>query len=84
MPDDGQNGSSRLDRIEAILEALTQDHSALAEEHLQFRQDLRQLLTAQVLLQDRVTQLVDAQKHTDESLHALINIVDGIIRKPPQ
>ena len=51
---------------------------------LQFRQDLRQLLTAQVLLQDRVSQLTEAQKHTDESLHALINIVDGIIRKPPQ
>jgi hypothetical protein len=28
-------------------------------------------------------QLTDAQRHTDERLNALVTIVDGVIRKPP-
>lgn len=83
MPDNS-NGTSRLDRIETILEALAQDHRVLVDEHMVFRQDLTQLLTAQVLLTDRMNQLTEAQRHTDERLNALITIVDGIIRRPPQ
>jgi hypothetical protein len=54
-----------------------------------------QLLTAQVVLTDRVDKLAqtldvairelkDAQKHTDERLNALITVADGIVRNRPQ
>ncbi len=42
--DNGQ-GKSRLDRLEGLMQLLIEDH-------LKFRDDLRQLLTAQVLLTD--------------------------------
>ena len=87
MPDD--NGTHRLDRIERILEAIAGDHAKLADEHLQFQQEHKQLLAAQVVLTDRLDRFIlattEAQKHTDERLNALITIVDGIIRnRPPQ
>lgn len=78
-----QNGRNRLDRIEAILLRVveTQDRMQL---------DLKQLLTAQVVLTDRVDRLAqsvadlaDAQKHTEERLNALIAVVDDIVRKRP-
>jgi hypothetical protein len=83
-----QNGASRLDRIERALELLIDDH-------VQFREEHKLLLTAQVVLTDRLdklTQRVDKLAesvdklgalgaHTDERLNALITIVDGMIRK---
>ena len=81
MPD--QNGSNRLDRIEKLIEAVVSEHIRLVEDHLAFRADLRQLLTAQVLLTDRMSQLAEGQKHTDERLNALITVVDGLVRKQP-
>ncbi len=94
MPEESQNGnnSSRLDRLEGLMELLMDDH-------LKFQQEHRQLLTAQVLLTDRVEKLADTvettvqaiaslaetQKHTDERLNALIHVVDDWIRRhPPQ
>ena len=89
MPEN--NGTSRLDRIERALELLVDDH-------IQFREEHKMLLTAQVLL-------TEAQKRTDEKLaklavtvdalavtvdevtgklNALIQVVDGIVRRPPQ
>ena len=89
MPEN--NGTSRLDRIERALELLVDDH-------VQFREEHKMLLTAQVLL-------TEAQKRTDEKLaklavtvdalavtvdevtgklNALIQVVDGIVRRPPQ
>lgn len=64
----------------------------LIEDHLKFRDDLRQLLTAQVLLTDRVDklaitvqELAESQKHTDDRLNALIHVVDDWITRgiPP-
>lgn len=95
-----QNGHdpSRLDRIEGLIEVLVNAHIDFAQEH-------RQLLTAQVVLTDRIDRLaqevdrltgrvdkiasqlsevVEAQKHTDERLNALISTVDDIVRKPPR
>jgi hypothetical protein len=58
--------------------------------HVQFREEHKHLLTAQVLLTGKMAelaeaqkQLTDAQRHTDERLNALVTIVDGVIRKPP-
>jgi hypothetical protein len=71
-----QNGGNRLDRIEASLERMQQRH-----EEMQL--DLKQLLTAQVILTDRVDRLAEAQIHTEERLNALIAVVDDIVRKRP-
>jgi predicted butyrate kinase (DUF1464 family) len=63
----------------------------LADEHVKFGDELKHLLTAQVVLTERVdknaiaiAELIEAQKHTDQRLNALITVVDGLIRTPPQ
>jgi hypothetical protein len=68
----------------------------LIEDHVRFNEDHKQLLTAQVVLTDRVDKLAitldtaikelsAAQRHTDERMNALIAVVDGIVRRlPPQ
>ena len=83
------NGQSRLDRLEGLMGLLVEDHVKFQEEH-------KLLLTAQVVLTDRVDRLAqtldtavreisEAQKHTDERLNALIAVVDDLVRKrPPQ
>jgi hypothetical protein len=96
---DATNGDnkSRLDRIEQIVELLVNDH-------VQFREEHRQLLKAQVLLYDstqrlheftqklaqtqaeaniKLSELAEAQKHTDEKLAALIDVVDSLVRRTP-
>jgi len=96
MPEN--NGTARLDRIERALELLVDDH-------IQFREEHKLLLTAQVLLTEAQTRTEEAQKRTDEKLaklavtvdalavtvdevtgklNALIQVVDGIVRRPPQ
>jgi hypothetical protein len=82
---DEQDGhaKSRLDRLEGLMELLI-------EEHMKFTQEHKQLLTAQVILTDRLDQLTvtvrelaEAQRHTDDRLNALIHIVDDWIRRTP-
>lgn len=55
------NGTGRLDRIERALELLISDHE-------QFRHDLKQLLIAQVLMQDNLEKL---QKSIEENSRQL-------------
>lgn len=83
-----ENGTARLDRMERMLEMLIADHVRFQEEHDRFQQEHRQLLTAQVVLTDRidrltitVAQLAEQQKATDERLNALISVVDDIVRR---
>ncbi len=82
MPGTHENGSgeSRLDRLEGLM-------ALLIDDHVQFREEHKLLLTAQVVLTDRLDRFIqataEAQKHTDERLNALITIVDGVIRKRP-
>jgi hypothetical protein len=76
-----------MDRLERLMEF---------QDHVQFREEHKQLLTAQVVLTDRlgrlaqtldtaVRQLTEVQRHTDDRLNALIAVVDDLIRKrPPQ
>jgi chromosome segregation ATPase len=80
---DGGAAESRLDRMEKLMELLIQDHLA-------FRDDLQQLLTAQVVLTDRVNQLAksvqelrESQKDTEDRMNALIAVVDDIVRRSP-
>jgi hypothetical protein len=84
------SGKSRLDRLENLMELLINDH-------VRFDDDLNRLLTAQVVLTDRVDklavstselavtmrELAVSQKHTDERLNALIHVVDDLIRNRP-
>lgn len=83
-----ENGASRLDRIERALELLIDDH-------VQFREEHKQLLTAQVVLTnrldkltervdqltERVDMLAELGRHTDQRLNALITIVDGLAHR---
>jgi hypothetical protein len=96
---DEQNGhgTSRLDRMEGLMQLLIDDHLKFSDEH-------NRLLTAQVVLTDRVDKLaermdqlagtmqqvaksqkevLEAQKHTDERLNVLMLTVDDLIRRPP-
>ena len=85
MPDN--NGTARLDRIERVLELLIDDH-------VQFREEHKQLLTAQVVLTDRLDRFIqataEAQKHTDEKIAELADKLNGLIGyvagipRPPQ
>jgi hypothetical protein len=77
------HGNPRMDRLEKLMDLLITDHLTFSDEH-------RKLLTAQVVLTDRVDKLAvsvqelrDAQKHTDERLNALITVVDGLVRNRP-
>jgi len=71
----------------------------LIEDHVRFSDEHKQLLTAQILLTDRVDklgvrldmtitaiqELTASQRHTDERLNALIAVVDDVVRRrPPQ
>ena len=62
-----ENGSGRLDRIEKVLELLIDDH-------VQFREEHKLLLTAQVVLTDRLDRLAQtvaqSKKDSDERLKA--------------
>ena len=69
-----------MDRVERMMEMLITDHVKFSDEH-------KQLLTAQVVLTDRMDrltttmqQLAEAQKHTDERMGVLIDMMDGFIR----
>jgi hypothetical protein len=68
-----QDGRTRLDRIEAIVEALASNQDKIQD-------DIRVLMRSQVLMFEtieklgaRVDQLVQAHQHTDDRLNALID-----------
>jgi hypothetical protein len=55
------NQKGRLDRMEELLHVLI-------NEHIDFREEHRELLKAQVVLYDSVQKLADAQRKTEEKL----------------
>ncbi|MCX6638783.1 MAG: hypothetical protein NT090_27330 [Acidobacteria bacterium] len=78
------NGRSRLDRIEAIIEAAAVRQADIEDE-------FRRLLRAQVVMVDNMGQLAaeqvklaEQQRNTEEKLHALIAVVDDIVRRTPR
>ena len=68
-----QDNLSRLDRIERVLEHFINEHEMFREEH-------KQLLAAQIVLQDQIrmvnSTLGQRVDHIGEKLDALIAIVD--------
>lgn len=65
------------ENLQRIAEEFAQEHQSFAQEH-------QLLLKAQVVLTDRVDKLIGAQQHADDRLNALIAVVDGMVRRPPQ
>jgi hypothetical protein len=66
----------RLDRLEGLVEVLFNRHLEFEEEH-------KRLLIAQVVLTDRIDRLAELQTETAERLRVLVAIVDEVIRKRP-
>lgn len=56
----------------------------LTESGLKTDQRLERLAERVDRIGVRVDQLAEAQQHTEERLNALIVVVDGVVRKPPQ
>jgi hypothetical protein len=67
-------GRQRLDRIERALELLVNDHVLFREEH-------KQLLTAQVLLTGSLHQLTDRLDKLTERVDKLVERVDNMAVK---
>ncbi len=68
----GGDGRSRLDRIEAALELLIQDHE-------QFRAEHRMLLKAQVLMQDAMERgFAKFQEEMDEVTEKIDEVTDKL------
>ena len=88
------NGGGRLDRIEAILERLAQaqerDHEEFTRDHAQFTRDHKQLMTWQVLMQDKMDKFAaerDAERKrldqlsekTDIRIAELVSAIGALI-----
>jgi hypothetical protein len=74
----GENGNveRRLTRLEDFVEVLTNEHIQFAEEH-------KRLLTAQVILTDRMDRLTEAQERTEAHLDVLTRTMDEWIKRNP-
>ena len=66
-PNGHTDGGPRLDRIEAAMELFIADHEEFRNEH-------KNLLRSQVLMQDHLEKLAQAQAATEERLKALIGL----------
>ena len=82
MADNGQNeGRSRLDRIEAALELMIQDHEQLRDEH-------KMLLKSQVLMQDTMEKSFSRSRERmdeiEEKLNGVIGVVEIVSREVAQ
>ena len=71
------NGSGRLDRIEAVLETVGKrlDQISLVQErdHEEFTRDHKQLMTWQVLMQDKMEKDREEQKAKNAALDARVD-----------
>ena len=83
MDGNGENANNgrRLTRLEEFVEVLANEHIQFAEEH-------KRLLAAQVVLTDRMDRLTDrmdklaqAQTHTEERMSVLIRMMDDWIKR---
>lgn len=78
-----QLASSQLRMMEAA-ERTEVRLDRLTEAGLKTDQRLDRLAERVDRLGERVDQLTEAQEHTEERLNALITVVDGVVRRPPQ
>lgn len=73
MTENGSNLPTRVDRIEQLMEVLLTRHLDFEEEH-------KKLLTAQVLLADAQRKTEESLVHLSSRVDALVNVVDDIVR----
>ena len=82
------NGSGRLDRIEAILEGLAErqrEFAAIQErDHEEFKRDHKQLMTWQVLMQEKMERFADERKQADDRVDKLVSAIGELIRQGPR
>lgn len=76
----GSNDFTRLERIERIVEVLATTMADMQATEGEMQQDVKNLIRSQVVMGEALTSLAEAQKHTDQSMDALILTVDEIIR----
>lgn len=96
MPDG--NGTGRLDRIERILDAVAVKLAATNDQFDRMREehdrDYKQLMTAQVLMQDNLRILTEKmqenlriqtenQKYFDERVDKLVSVIGEFVRSRP-
>jgi len=72
--ENGGNVEQRPTRLEEFVEVLTSEHIQFAEEH-------KRLLTAQVVLTDGKDKLAEAQERTEVHLEVLTRTMDAWIRR---
>ncbi len=78
----------RQEAMQARQEAMQIAQADIHSRHLEMQQDIQILLRSQVLMSEgleklatRMTELAEAQRHTDQRMDALILTVDQIIRR---
>ena len=72
------NGSGKLDRVEAILERLAQ---AQERDHEEFTRDHKQLMTWQVLMQDKMDRWTEENKAYQRAQHEKNAALDARVDK---
>ena len=91
MADTNGSSSDRLDRIERIVEVIANTQADMANTQAAMLQDIKNLYVSQVVMGETLTkvteanaeahkEMMQAQKHADERMDALILTVDEIIR----
>ena len=91
MADTNGSSSDRLDRVERIIEVIVNTQAAMANTQADMQQDIKNLYVSQVVMGETLTkvaeahaeahkEMMEAQKHADERMDALILTVDEIIR----
>jgi len=75
----GKDQPTRLERLEDLIQVLTNRHILFEDrfidfenEHLEFQREHKQLLTAQVVLNDQLQKVPEMQ----------LAVVDGIVQRP--
>ena|SRR6266850_1194938 len=75
-------------RINALLEMMAQHETTQRVAHDEVFQGLESLVLAldryAESTQIRINALAEAQNRTENNLNALISVVDGLVRRPPQ
>ena len=81
MADDGlvsSNGSSRLDRIERVIELLVNNQIAIQEQH---DRDFKKLMTWQVLMQDKFEKLTVKVDTIAGKVDQQADKIEGVIER---
>ena len=74
MSNNGSDLPTRVQRLEELIEVF-------ATRHLDFEDEHKRLLRAQVIMADQLRELAAQQQQTNHKLHALIDVVDALVKR---